>query len=380
MKWAWRIGKVAGIDVKIHVTLLGLLVWVGWSQYVLDRSWAAALGAVAFVSLVFAIIVLHELGHALTARHFGVRTRDITLLPIGGVAALERMPEDPRQEFLVAVAGPAVNVGLALLLAAGHWMAGMPVAPSDLTTPGASWLTQLLWLNVALALFNLLPAFPMDGGRALRALLALRLGNLRATQLAATLGQGMALLLGLVGLFANPLLMFIALFVWLGASGEAKMAQIQSALEGIAVEDVMVRNVAMVYPHDTLQVPLDWALQGFQQDFPVVEGTRVVGMLCREDLIRGLSTYGPAAPVAGVMRRDFKVARAHDMVESTLASLQAGDGRCMPVVDRHGQLLGLVTIDNIGELILVRSAMQRRANEAAGVPWLHAHGPAVLPR
>jgi Zn-dependent protease len=213
MSWSWRIGRIAGIDVYVHFTFLLLLAWVGVEYYLAHGSLAEALYGVAFILALFGIVVLHELGHALAARGYGIRTRDITLLPIGGVARLERMPEEPRQELVVALAGPAVNVVMAVGIYIGMAL-GQGLAPlGDVLSVEGNFVSQLFWVNVSLALFNLLPAFPMDGGRVLRALLAFRLDYVRATQVAARVGQGMALLFGFVGLFFNPFLVFIALFL-----------------------------------------------------------------------------------------------------------------------------------------------------------------------
>ena len=218
MRWSWKIGKLAGINVYMHATFLLLIIFILLADYLEGHSLAAALWGLAFVLVVFVCIVLHELGHALTARKYGIQTRDIILLPIGGVARLERMPEDPRQELRVALAGPAVNViiagALSILLAA----AGMPPTLKQMTNlrwTGGHFLTEVAVINLWLAAFNLLPAFPMDGGRVLRALLATRMEYTQATQVAAQIGQGMAFLFGLAGLFYDPFLLFIALFVWI---------------------------------------------------------------------------------------------------------------------------------------------------------------------
>ncbi len=220
MGWSWRIGRIAGIDVYVHPTFLLLLLWVGLSHFLAHHDLAEALYGLGFLLALFGIVVLHELGHALMARRYGIRTRDITLLPIGGVARLERIPENPRQELAVAVAGPAVNVvmaaGIYLGLALSHGLSLSPVG--SVMRVGGGFLEQFFWVNVALVVFNMVPAFPMDGGRVFRALLAMRFDYVHATQLAASVGQAIALVFGLLGLFFNPFLIFIALFVWLAGA------------------------------------------------------------------------------------------------------------------------------------------------------------------
>ncbi|HEU5262913.1 MAG TPA: site-2 protease family protein [Gemmatimonadales bacterium] len=357
MKWSWRVGRIAGIDLYVHVTFLILVGWVALSHYLARRSGADALMGVGFILSLFAIVVLHELGHALTARRFGISTRDITLLPIGGVARLERMPEDPRQELLVALAGPAVNVGLAAILFLVLEL-GAGLAPfGEVMRVGGRFLDQLLWVNVSLAAFNLLPAFPMDGGRVLRALLAMRMEHVRATQIAAGIGQAMAVLFGFVGLFTNPFLVFIALFIWLGAAGEASMVQMRSALGGIPVQKAMITDFRALAPQDPLARAVDHVLAGFQQDFPVVEQGRVAGVLTRADLLSALARRGQEARVGEVMRRDIETAEPLEMLEGVLSRLQRRDCHTLPVV-HNGQLVGLVTTDNLGELLMVEEALR----------------------
>jgi Zn-dependent protease len=222
MTGSWRLGKIAGIDVFVHATFFILLAWVALSAYLPRGSAAAAASGVASILTVFGVVVLHELGHDLVARRFGIATREITLLPIGGISRLERMPEDPRQELQVALAGPAVNVGLAAAAYAALLVLGSG-AIDHMSVMEGSFLARLFSINLSLALFNLLPAFPMDGGRIFRALLALRMDRVRATEVAARTGQAMALLFGVAGLFFNPLLVLIALFVWTGAAQEASL-------------------------------------------------------------------------------------------------------------------------------------------------------------
>src|SRR5690349_12287170 len=231
MKWSWKIGTVAGIGLNVHATFFLLVAWVGVTYWIQAGS-AAALEGVGFILALFACVVLHELGHALTARRFGVQTRYIVLLPIGGVAGLERMPRNPRQELLVALAGPAVNVALAILLFLAVRLTGPLPTPSvydfDVLSSVRGFVYQFVFVNVVLALFNMLPAFPMDGGRVLRALLAMRMSSYaRATGIAAWIGRLLALLLGAAGVyeFRNPFWVLIALFVWIAARSEAAAVQ-----------------------------------------------------------------------------------------------------------------------------------------------------------
>jgi len=358
MKWSWRIARIAGIDLYVHVTFLILVGWVALSHYLARQSAADAFTGVAFIFSLFGIVVLHELGHALTARRFGIPTRDITLLPIGGVARLDRMPQDPKQELLVALAGPAVNVVLAAILFVVLELGQGLSAYGDVVRVGGRFLDQLFWVNVSLAAFNLLPAFPMDGGRVLRGLLALRMDYLRATQLAAGIGQAMAVLFGFVGLFTNPFLVFIALFVWLGAAGEASMVQMRSALAGIPVQKAMVTDFRTLAPDDPLGRAVDYVLAGFQQDFPVVEEGRVVGVLTRSDLLNALARRGKDVRVGDVMQRDIETGGPRDMLEGVLGRLQRRRCHTLPVV-QNGQLVGLLTADNLGELLMIEQALRK---------------------
>jgi len=295
MRWSWKIGRLVGIDVYVHATFLLLVGFIFVATWVESHNVARTLFAVFFVLVIFGCIVLHELGHALTARRFGIRTRDIVLLPIGGVARLERMPEDPNQELLVALAGPAVNVLIALgLFAALAALGRIPTLrqAATISWTGHDFLPSLMAVNVWLVLFNLIPAFPMDGGRVLRALLAKRMDYTDATQAAAHIGQGIAFVFGFLGLFFDPFLLFIALFVWMGASGEAGMVQMRTSLGGIPVQQVMYRDIRTLQPDDTLATAVEQILSGWQQDFPVVYGSRVLGVLTREDLVRAIAQGG----------------------------------------------------------------------------------------
>ena len=356
MKWSWKIGEFAGIGVYMHATFLLLLGWVALVHWQDGQNPGAVVAGLAFVLALFACVVAHEYGHALTARRYGIKTREITLLPIGGVARLERMPDDPRQELWVALAGPAVNVIIAGALLAWLLVTGSLVPLNQVGVERGSFLERLMIVNLFLAGFNMLPAFPMDGGRVLRAVLARRMEYTRATHVAANVGQGMAYLFGFAGLFGNPMLLFIALFVWIGAAQESTAVQMKSALGGIPVARAMLTDFRTLQPADSLARAAELILAGSQHDFPVVDGGRVTGVLTRANLIGALSAQNTQRPVAEVMQREFLVADSSDMLEGAMERLQACACHTLPVV-HDGRLVGLVTMDNIGEFVLIHAAL-----------------------
>lgn len=358
MRWSWKLGRLAGINVYMHATFLLLILFVLFIDFSKGGTALTAAIGVGFVLIVFAFVVLHELGHALTARRYGVQTRDIILLPIGGVARLERMPEKPREELAVAIAGPLVNVALALILLAILLAIGVTPHLADFRGMSSGFIEDLMIVNVWLVAFNLLPAFPMDGGRVLRALLATRMNYARATKTAARVGQGMAVIFGIVGLFTDPFLVFIAIFVWMGADAESSAAVIgHSSVGAIAVGQVMLTDFRTLGPDDTLQTAVDYALGGWQQDFPVVWGDRVLGFLSHEDLTRMLAQNGAATRVREAMRRDFPMADIHDRLDRALALLQACRTKSIPV-QNNGRLAGILSAARVSQLLSLQSAMR----------------------
>ena len=365
MKWSWKLGEFRGIAVYMHATFLILVAFIVLSHWTEGHSLGKTLEGVGFILALFGCVVLHEFGHALMAARYGIKTRDITLLPIGGVARLERMPEEPLQELWVALAGPAVNLVIAALLFAWLRFTNGFAPVEQLTVTGGPFLERLMVVNVSLLIFNMLPAFPMDGGRVLRALLATRLEYARATQIAASIGQAMALVFAFLGFFGNPFLMFIALFVWIGAAQEASMATMKAALGGIPVRRAMMTDFRTLRPGDSLQRAIDLILASPQQDFPVLEDSRVLGILPSRDLMVALQQRGPDTLVGDVMRRDFLSLDVNEMLDTALARIHAAEC-CLtaPVVHRDA-LVGLLTAENVSEFLLIVSALGERGAQNA---------------
>jgi len=365
MKWQWKLGRFAGIDVYVHATFLLLIGWVGYGYWSKFQDWSKVLIGILFILALFVCVVLHEYGHALTARKYGIKTRDITLYPIGGVARLERMPDRPIEELWVALAGPAVNIVIAGILFLYLVLTNNLSPITSMSLTGGSLLERLMTVNVFLAVFNLIPAFPMDGGRVLRALLALKLEYVQATQIAATIGQGIALLFGFIGLFTNSFLLFIALFVWIGAAQEASTVQVRHSLGGIPITRAMQTDFQTLVPSDTLARVVELILAGSQQDFPVMENGRVIGILDRDTFISALSKNGQNTPVSEVMHRNVPEIDSHDMVEMALTRLQESGSKTLPVM--HGdRLVGLITSENITEFLMIRSALRSAGGVTGG--------------
>ena len=360
-------GRIAGIDLYIHVTFPLLFAWIALNGFGGGANARTVLVTLALTLAVFAIVVLHEGAHALTARRFGIRTRDITLLPIGGIARLERMPREPREELLIAVAGPAVNVVLAALLYGGLAASGVSDVRPELEKAATavtmtSAIAQLTAINLWLAAFNLIPAFPMDGGRVLRAILAARTRDYtKATVKAARVGRVFALIFALVGIFAlaSPMLAIIAVFIWIAGTSEALAVQTSALLEHVAVESVMITDFHTLSPTDRLEKAADLMIEGFQQDFPVTAGGTLVGLLTRRDLLKGLAEAGGSSTVGDAMQRQFSTASANERADLALERLSGMRGAAIPVT-RGDELVGVLTAENVSEFLSLRAATRRR--------------------
>jgi Zn-dependent protease len=355
MRWSITIGRFGGTAVKIHITFILFLAWIAFSAWSRGGP-AAALDSTLFIVLLFACVVLHEFGHIAAARRYGIGTPEVTLLPIGGVASLQRLPSDPAQELVVALAGPAVNlvIGLVLIAVVGS------VHPDELTqidNPNLSLIGRLAIANLFLAVFNLIPAFPMDGGRVLHALVAMRVGGPKATEIAARIGQALAFGLGFLGLFGNPLLLFIAIFVYIAAAGEAQMSAAKEALKGVSVGEAMETRFTPVSIDANLGQAVDALLATAQHEFPVVDALgKPAGLLTREDILSALREHGGDEPASAFMRSGVDSVRPATPVESVFERLQGPGAAALYVTDADGRIVGLLTRQALGEVMMIRAA------------------------
>lgn len=362
MAWSFHVVRLAGTELRVHGTFLMLLAWVGLARW-REAGWLGAVEAVVFVCLIFGCVVLHEFGHALAARWFGIATPQITLLPIGGVALLERIPEKPLEEVCVAVAGPAVNVLIAGLLTG--WIsltAGFPGVDA-VASPTVDLPVRLLGVNVWLVLFNLIPAFPMDGGRVLRALLALGTTHNRATQIAAGIGQFIAVVFGVLGLLSNPMLILIALFIYFGAASEATLAKVRAVSSGLRVDAAMMTGPQSLRTDSTLDDAVELLLRTSQKDFPVVnDAGELQGLLSAGDLILALRRSHPQTRVREVMRVGVPCVPQSMLFETAFRLLQDSNSPALAVLDAQNRFVGLFTPENIGELLMVEDALASGSN------------------
>lgn len=361
MPWSLTIGRIAGADVRIHVTFLLLLLWIGIAHYI-GGGLPAAIEGVLFISAVFACVVLHEFGHALAARAYGIGTRDITLLPIGGLARLERFPDKPGEEIVVAAAGPAVNVGIALVLIAIFGPPPDTAALSELENPQVGFFERLAAVNIFLVLFNLIPAFPMDGGRVLRAVLSYRFDRFRATQVAASIGQGLAFAFGFFGLLTgNAILVFIAIFVYLAAGAEAASEGLMALGRRTRVDDAMIRSFETLTPGQTVDDAAEALIRTTQTEFPIADDDgRLLGFLQRSQMIQALKTTGPGTPVLEAGSAEPVTVSIGTRLDTALSRMQQAGAAAFGVLDRNGHLIGYVSQENIGELMMLGEANWHR--------------------
>ncbi len=358
MKWSLKLGKVKGIEVEVHWTFLILLIWVFFSHLGMGHPLGQALTGLGFIIVLFACVLLHEFGHALMGMRYGIRTRNIVLLPIGGVANMEKMPENPLEELWVALAGPAVNAIIAGVLLLGLWWSeALPTALElDHHMDVSNFWLNLFFVNVLLVVFNMLPAFPMDGGRVFRALLALKMERYRATEIAARTGQFLAILFVFVGLFFNVWLVFIGLFVFLGAGAEFSQESTHSVLSKYRVKDVLMKKFTILDTDDPIDKAVEQLLNGQEKEFLVQEKGRIKGYLTRDEIIKGLRELGKDAPLSSILRTDFSPLSPELSLEQA-HEIMSRQGVSFAPVFKDGKLEGVLDMENITELLLVDKAL-----------------------
>ncbi len=354
MTWSFSIGRLFGSELRVHATFFLLLAWIGISAWMSHGPYAAIVN-VAFIVALFGCVVAHEFGHALTARRYGIRTPDITLLPIGGMARLERMPEKPAQEIIVALAGPAVNVAIWIILTILLGAETQMQAFESIDDPAQGFLGRLAVVNLFLALFNLLPAFPMDGGRVLRAALNIPLGRVRATRIAAGAGQALAFLFGFLGLLSgNPLLLLIGVFVFMAAAAEYSDVALHERARGAKARDAMITAFEALSVDDRGEEAANVLLRTAQSEFPVLDGTgNMVGVLTREAIMTGTQQYGHDWSVIRAMVGHLPEVQQTHSLEAALDSLSRSDIPAVIVRNKAGRFLGYITRDNVGEWLIV---------------------------
>lgn len=358
MRWSFKIARVAGIDIQIHATFFLILIWVAINYWQMFGTINAVLTGIFFILALFLCIVLHEFGHALTARHFGIGTRNITLLPIGGVASMEKMPDEPMEEVKVALAGPAVNFVIAFILWLGIASLYPHLDEQQFTQANVPILLQLFAVNILLAVFNLVPAFPMDGGRVLRALLTIKYGHVKATELAARVGQGFAVVMFFLGLAYNPFLMLIALFIWLGAASESTSEKVKARLRKIKVRDILLNEFHLLSPEDTLGHAVELTLKSTQKDFPVSDSRRsnFFYQLSQNQLAESIKQHGENYQLSRLTLPRIPTATLQDSVSGLLQEM-ATSGTSMVAVLNQQELVGIIDMDNIMELIKLKPAV-----------------------
>jgi len=363
MKWSLSLGKIAGIKIQIHWTFILIILWIIFLNLSRGSTVQETTTAVIFILTIFACVVLHELGHSLMAKRYGVAVKSITLLPIGGVASLEEIPEDPKKELLIAIAGPSVNLIIAGILFLILWAGGRLTIPAGAESfqklAESSFLYRLLSVNLFLLVFNIIPAFPMDGGRVLRALLSLKMDRVTATSIAASIGQILAIGFAFLGLLSNPFLIVIALFVYLGAQFEAQQVRTGSILADHKVRDVLMHHYTPLNEHETLAKAIDILLDGQEREFVVLDDEdKAVGILTRDNIIKALNERGKEVSISEVMNRDFFSPSPTDSLKDVFQKMQQQRFTVLPVIEED-TLKGIIDMENILEFIQVQEVLQR---------------------
>ena len=364
MRWSFPVGKIFDIPIRVHYTFLLLLAFIWYVESTVLGA-AAGLHSVVFWALIFVCVLLHELAHSLVAKSYGLTISSIILLPIGGVSQINEIPRDPVKEVGITVAGPVSNfviAGLLLLL-------GKAIDPalrfSVISLQSGSTVVDLFWANMMLGLFNIIPAYPMDGGRILRGVLAMKKEYLEATRLAADVGKLFAIGFIVVGFFYNWWLILIGIFVFSGASSESEAAALSSKLEKITAGELMITDFKTISPDEPLTAVVEKSLHTFQNDFPVVSNGKFVGVLTRSAVIESLHHRLHETEVGEITRKNFPVILPGETAASALATMRAAHVSVAPVEDA-GVLRGIITVEKLLEASDVFSDKRISGNERDG--------------
>ena len=359
MNSSLKLFSVRGIDIRVHLTFPLILIWAAFQFGVMGGGLSGALFGVIAILLLFVLVTLHELGHSFAALYYNVPVERIVLLPIGGVAQLRHMPDNPKQEFVIALAGPAVNVVLAALMFVIALPFGLPL--TNPLTGGVSLtfsaiFAYIFFYNVILAVFNMIPAFPMDGGRVLRAALAMWLEYGRATNIAVMLGRSLAVLFGLYGLLNGQFFtVLIAIFIFSGATQEGQMVEFRQRLRGYTVQQAYSNQVPILQPVDSLREAANWTARGIT-DFPVSQFGDYIGFLSNERLMTALQQGDPDQTVASVMVRDVQPVSLTADLYDVQQRLNNEGLSALPVVE-HDRIVGIISLRHIRQMLRL-AAMQ----------------------
>jgi len=365
MKGAIKIGKIAGIDIYLHWTFSILIAYITFIHYKEGQNLQQISWAIFFIVCVFVTVILHELGHAITAKKFKINTKDIIILPIGGLARFETIPEKPKEEFIVSFAGPAVNMLIALISSFFIPLNDINSLKMQLTSSvnGSNFMLNFFIVNVWLALFNLIPAFPMDGGRVLRAALSLFLNRRLATNIAARIGQALAVMFIIGGFFVNPFLVLIGFYIFLGAQAEEEYIFTNSILQKYKVKDAIMNSVQRLNSNDTIKSAIQLLFNSTDDNFLIYENDRYVGIITREEIINSLSSHAENEEIQNIMTKNIVFLDADEPLDNAYKQLQIRQPNVMPVLENNN-LIGTLTVKNILDFLLIKDAEENRIKPA----------------
>ncbi len=360
MQWSYKIGTVYGIPLRVHVTFPMLIIAYA-ALFGYEYGLRAALQGSLLIALLFICVILHELAHSKQAQKYGVEVRNVTLLPIGGVSNMEHIPEDPRQELRIAVAGPVTSFIIGVVLLLINAAAGLDVFELNFEkiATSLSYLpVYLAWINIFLAFFNLLPAFPMDGGRVIRAYLAQRMDYARATKIAASIGKVFAIIFGIVGFVVNPILIFVAFFVYLGASSEEQAVMIGEGLKGLKVRDVMNMQCISVPGETSLSGLVEKIFHGMCGGvIPVTKEGEFVGLATQEEILSAIHEHGLTIEVGAIVKKELPSVAPEDNLNDVYRKMQREQQKAFAVMDK-GNLVGIISLEDLGRAYSVVTAIR----------------------